>query len=101
MSPVRTTRFGVKTFQGFGSIAKSLLGAAISLAACSGCVSQQSLQRPNGDMEYLISCDGGAPWSACYDKADKLCPTGYSPLSEDAGSKGKQLRITCPQRIVH
>jgi hypothetical protein len=70
--------------------------AIVLLTALAGCTSEKSLQRPNGDMEYLITCGAGQEWRACYDKADKACPSGYKPLSEEAGQDHKELRITCP-----
>jgi uncharacterized lipoprotein len=77
---------------------KITVAAITLLVVLAGCSSDRSIRRPNGDMEHLIQCDAGTGWKACYDKADKACPSGYKPIAEDTGSNGKALRITCPDR---
>ena len=77
---------------------KTFMVAIMLLIAFTGCTSERSIQRPNGDMEYLITCEASSGWSVCYDKADKACPSGYKPLAEDAGQDHKELRIACPTR---
>lgn len=82
---------------GVATAMKTIVAAIALLTVLGGCSTQRSIRRPNGDLEYLIKCDATGGWKACYDQADKLCPTGYKPLSEDAGSGGKELRVTCPE----
>ena len=62
----------------------------------SGCTTTQEFRRPNGNIEYLIACGAGTGWNICYDKANRVCPTGYETLSENAGFNRKELRISCP-----
>jgi hypothetical protein len=83
------------------SAMKAFMVATMLLIAVAGCSSERSIQRPNGDMEYLITCEASSGWSACYDKADKACPSGYKALAEDAGQDRKELRVTCPVRNTH
>jgi hypothetical protein len=52
----------------------------------------QEIPRPGGGIEYLLTCEVSSDCSA---KAKKLCPAGYTTVSEDSGSKGKELVIAC------
>jgi hypothetical protein len=46
--------------------------------------------------EYLIAYGASLGWNICYNKANKLCPTGYTTVAERAGFNRKELRIACP-----
>jgi hypothetical protein len=70
--------------------------ALIVLALLTGCTTTQEIRRPDGSVEYLIACGASLGWNICYDKANKICPSGYKTLSEDAGFNRKELRISCP-----
>lgn len=52
----------------------------------------QEIPRPGGGVEYLLTCEAS---SDCFAKAKKLCPAGYTTISEDSGSKGHELVIAC------
>lgn len=67
-----------------------------SLLALASCTTTQEIRRPDGSVEYLVACGASLGWNICYDKANKICPTGYNTLSEDAGFNRKELRISCP-----
>jgi len=62
----------------------------------SGCTTTQEIRRPNGDIEYVIACGASTGWNICYKKANKVCPTGFTTLNENAGFNRKELRIFCP-----
>lgn len=71
-----------------------IISTAILLA---GCTTTQEIRRPDGSIEYLIACGAGTGWNICYEQANKVCPSGYKTLSEDAGFNRKELRISCPK----
>ncbi len=73
-----------------------LIAAVVVVA--SACTTTQEIKRPDGSVEYLITCGAGLGWNICYDKANEICPTGYKTLSEDAGFNRKELRIACPSK---
>lgn len=60
-----------------------------------GCTTTSEIKRPNGEKEYLIGCGASSGWDVCYEKANELCPTGYSDLSKSAGFNRKELTIEC------
>ena len=66
------------------------------LALVAGCTTTQEIKRPNGDVEYLIACGASLGWNICYERANKVCPTGYATLSEQAGFNRKELRHRVP-----
>jgi len=66
------------------------------LTILTGCTTTQQIRRPDGTVEYLIACGAGLGWNICYNKANEICPTGYTTISEDAGFNRKELRIACP-----
>ena len=70
-----------------------LTGCALLLV---GCTTTQQINRPGGKKEFLIACGAGLGWNICYDKANELCPGGYTTLEKDAGFNRKELRISCP-----
>ena len=57
---------------------------------------EEAFKRPDGSVEYLIACGASLGWNICYDKANDICPSGYTTLSENAGFNRKELRISCP-----
>jgi hypothetical protein len=66
------------------------------LGLIAGCTTTQEIKRPNGDVEYLIACGASLGWNICYDRANQVCPTGYTTISEQGGFNRKELRIVCP-----
>lgn len=66
------------------------------LALVAGCTTTQEIRRPNGDVEYLIACGASLGWNICYERANEVCPNGYTTISEQAGFNRKELRIACP-----
>ena len=69
------------------------LFTAILLA---GCTTMQEIQRPDGSTEYLIACGASTGFNVCYEKANKVCPSGYETLDEKSGINRKEIRINCP-----
>jgi hypothetical protein len=72
------------------------LAALLVVTLLAGCTTSERILRPGGQVEYLIACGSGTGCNICYSKANELCPTGYTTLSEDAGFNRKELRIACP-----
>ena len=72
------------------------IAAGLLLVAITGCTTTQEIRRPDGTIEYLIACGASLGWNICYDKANEVCPSDYTTLSEDAGFNRKELRISCP-----
>lgn len=72
------------------------IAAVLLLATLTGCTTTQQIKRPDGVTEYLIACGASLGWNICYDKANEICPSGYTTLAEDAGFNRKELRIACP-----
>jgi len=68
----------------------------ICLSFLFGCTTTQEIKRPNGVQEYIVACGAGLGWNICFNKANELCPSGYTTISEDAGFNRKELRISCP-----
>lgn len=66
------------------------------LTLVAGCTTTQEIKRPNGDAEYVIACGASLGWNICYERANEVCPNGYTTLSERAGFNRKELRIACP-----
>ena len=75
---------------------RTIAAIAVSLFLVAGCTTTQEIRRPDGTVEYLIACGASLGWNICYDKANHICPAGYTTLSEDAGFNRKELRIACP-----
>jgi hypothetical protein len=68
---------------------------AAALLIVTGCTTTQEIRRPDGSVEHLIACGASLGWNICYDKANQICPSGYTTLSADAGFNRKELRISC------
>jgi len=77
------------------------IAVVLLLLAATGCTTTQQIRRPDGTIEYLIACGASLGWNICYDKANEVCPSGYTTLSEDAGFNRKELRIACPGAKTH
>jgi putative ABC transport system substrate-binding protein len=75
--------------------AAQALGMALHLVTVSDPTAQE-IKRPSGDVEYLIACGASLGWNICYERANKVCPSGYTTRSEQAGFNRKELRIACP-----
>ena len=75
---------------------KRIMAVAFLILLLGGCTTTQEIRRPDGTMEYIIACGAGLGWNICYDKANQICPAGYTTISEDAGFNRKELRIACP-----
>lgn len=74
-------------------------GSALAFMMLVGCTTTQEIKRPNGAVEYVIACGAGSGWNVCYHKANEICPTGYTTVSEDAGFNRKELHIACPKPL--
>lgn len=68
--------------------------ALIPILLLAACTTNQPIHRPDGSTESLISCNSQS-MSACYAKANKLCPSGYNTLSEYRYFHTQELRIAC------
>jgi len=75
---------------------KRIIVAIVLTLLLAGCTTTQVVRRPDGAVEYLIACGASLGWNICYDKANEMCPGGYTTVSEDAGFNRKELRIACP-----
>lgn len=69
----------------------------ILLSIATGCTTTQEIKRPDGSTEYVVACGAALGWNICYDKANELCPSGYTTISQDAGFNRKELQIACPK----
>jgi hypothetical protein len=74
---------------------KRTLATILTLMLITGCTTLQEIKRPNGEVEYLIACGASLGWNICYDRANKVCPTRYTTLSERSDFNRKELRIAC------
>jgi hypothetical protein len=72
----------------------------VLVVAATGCTTTQQIRRPDGSIEYLVACGSSLVWNVCYEKANEVCPAGYTTLAEDAGFNRKELRIACPKTGV-
>jgi hypothetical protein len=73
-----------------------LSALVITVLVVAGCTTSEGILRPGGQVEYLVACGAGTGWNICYSKANELCPSGYTTLSEDAGFNRKEMHIACP-----
>jgi hypothetical protein len=64
------------------------------------CTTAQEIKRPDGSVEYVVACGASTGWNICYNRANKLCPSGYNTLSERGGFNRKEMRIACPNQSV-
>jgi hypothetical protein len=70
----------------------------LSVALISGCTTAQKISRPGGQVEYQIACGAATGWDICYNRAEEVCPSGYTTVKEDQGFNRKELRINCVQQ---
>jgi len=76
---------------------KRIMAAAFLILLLAGCsTTAQEIRRSNGPREYLITSGVSLGWRTCYEKANEVCPGGYTTLSENGGAFSKELRIACP-----
>lgn len=64
------------------------------LIVAAGCASSETIVRPGGPAEYVVSC-WYFGWYICYDKARETCGGDFKIVSHDEGSNGRKLRIAC------
>jgi hypothetical protein len=69
-----------------------LMLMTVGLAA-TGCTTK--ILRPSGETDYVISCSPFG-WHACYERANRLCSTGYQTELEYGWGIRNELRISCP-----
>ena len=81
----------------------------ILVLGLAGCAKVTEMHEPDGGIQYLVGCYGAlTPMSACYNKADELCPAGYTIVGRhdtasssvtqqgtSVKSVGEQLIIKC------
>jgi len=68
------------------------------LFVLNACATSKEVVLPSGEMGYTVNCGTyeGNSWSACYEKAGEMCPTGYDILDK-IESDDKQLFATRTQ----
>ena len=73
---------------------KNILSLA-SILFIFSCATSKEIVLPSGEKDYTVNCGTyeGNSWSACYEKAGEICPTGYDIL-EKIESNDKQLVAT-------
>ena len=71
--------------------------AAITVfLALDGRTTEQATNNPDGGRDFVIGCGARLGWNVCYRRANDICPSGYSTMSENAGFNRKELTISCP-----
>lgn len=60
-----------------------------------GCTTTTKINRGDGKGQYIIACGASTPWGICYEKANSLCPNGYSDVLKDQGFNRKELTVEC------
>ena len=74
-----------------------------------GCAKVTEMRESDGGIRYLVGCYGAlTPMSACYSKAEELCPSGYTIIDRNDTSSssvtqqgtsvksvGEQLVVKC------
>ncbi len=68
------------------------IGIVSTLAACT---TAEEIRRPGGKTQYIIACGAALGWDICYDRANELCPQGYTDVNKSAGFNRKELTIEC------
>ena len=55
-----------------------------ALVLVASCATSQEIVLPSGQKGFTINCGSyeGDSWSACYQKAGEMCPTGYDILEK-------------------
>lgn len=78
--------------------------SAVLLAGCSS--ASRVMDARTGQAMYTVDCSAAQPlssWAACYARAEKLCPSGYTTLTTtyDGAPKpvsygsSRKITITC------
>lgn len=67
----------------------------VSILFIVSCATSKEIVLPSGEKGYTVNCGTyeGNSWSACYEKAGEICPSGYDIL-EKIESNDKQLVAT-------
>ena len=71
--------------------------AVVLVFVLAGCTTVEEIKRPGGVKQYNIACGAALGWHICYDKANELCPNGYTDVDKRAGFNRKELIIECPE----
>ena len=60
------------------------LYALLGLVLITSCATSQEIVLPSGQKGFTINCGSyeGDSWSACYQKAGEVCPSGYDILEK-------------------
>jgi hypothetical protein len=59
-----------------------LLSTAFLLEGCAYVKYSTGHKTPGGAVQYIINCGAFTGWNFCYEKANELCPNGYSDVSK-------------------
>lgn len=73
----------------------AMAGLVLMAGLLAGCTTAQKITRPDGAVEYQISCGAATGWGICYSRAEKECSQGYYTIEEDQGFNRKELKIAC------
>jgi len=65
------------------------------LAACAAQPRYVLVQEQHPGIEHLVSCAASMTWNICYQKAEEICPGGYTTLSEHANHGRNELFVHC------
>lgn len=73
----------------------ALIIVSALIALLSSCTTAEEIRRPDGKTQYIIACGAALGWNICYDRANELCPQGYTDVHKAAGFNRKELTIEC------
>ncbi|HSH73966.1 MAG TPA: hypothetical protein VK974_12995 [Methylophilaceae bacterium] len=71
------------------------LAALVAMTTLTGC---NMLNTKKDTREWVeVTCSGSSDWSKCYEKAAKICPSGYDIgyKEESAITLKRQLQFAC------
>ena len=71
----------------------AIVAAIVALLA--SCTTAEEIRRPDGRVQYIVACGASLGWNICYERANELCPEGYTDVSKEAGFNRKELTIDC------
>ena len=81
--------------------------AVVLVLVLAGCAKVTEMREPDGGIRYLVGCYGAlTPMSACYDKAEELCPSGYTitdrndTASSSVTEQGTHIKSVGEQIVV-
>ena len=68
------------------------LASLFGIILITSCATSQEIVLPSGERGFTINCGSyeGDSWSACYQKAGEVCPSGYEIL-EKSEDKDKNI----------